>query len=188
MGYFLSYNLRRISIAPCRFVISTTSGAPPYSPSIVHGMVSRGVMYYGKTGKLRWEYTSPYTYTFLINGTNVMLKSSKKKDVIDIQSSRIFKEIARIMMNSVTGQCLSSKEDFAVTMFRSNDDKEWLAELVPQKKQMKQMFSLIRLHIDPKQNVVTKVDMTEKTGDSTSIQLMNTKINTPIDGKVFNLD
>ena len=27
-------------------------------------MVSRGKMYYQQSNKLRWEYTSPYTYTF----------------------------------------------------------------------------------------------------------------------------
>ena len=31
-------------------------------------MVSTGKMYYQQSDKLRWEYTSPYTYAFVLNG------------------------------------------------------------------------------------------------------------------------
>ena len=33
-------------------------------------MVSKGVMSYDHAGKLRWEYTSPYSYVFIINIVN----------------------------------------------------------------------------------------------------------------------
>lgn len=148
-------------------------------------MTSKGVMFYRKPNQLRWEYLSPYTYTFIFNDTKVLLKSSQKKDVIDVRSSQLFQEIARIMMNSVTGKCLSDKSNFAVTMYKAGD--EWTAKLVPQKKNMKQMFSTIILHINPKEGVVNKVEMTEKTGDSTVILLKNIVKNGKIDDKVFSI-
>lgn len=151
-------------------------------------MVSKGLMYLSNNGQLRWEYTSPYTYTFIYNGSKVLLKSTQKTDVIDVQSSRLFQEIGRIMMNSVTGQCLSSQEDFNVTMFLGTDGQEWIAQLVPLKKQMKQMFQTISLHISSEKGFVSMVEMTERTGDRTIIQLTNTKINAPIDEKIFMLN
>ena len=39
-------------------------------------MVSRGKMYYQQRDKLRWEYVSPYQYTFIINGSQVLLKNN----------------------------------------------------------------------------------------------------------------
>src|SRR5574344_2854073 len=38
-------------------------------------IVSRGKMYYKQNNALRWQYTSPYTYTFIINGGKVLMQS-----------------------------------------------------------------------------------------------------------------
>ena len=141
-------------------------------------MKSVGRMYYKGGRKLRWEYTSPYTYTFVLNGGNVILKSAKKTDVISVSSSKMFQQIARIMMNSVTGQCLKDKKDFKVTMYTSGS--EWIAKLV-------QMFASIVLHINPKSQMVTTVEMFEKTGDRTEIVMRNVRKNAVVSDAVFNV-
>lgn len=148
-------------------------------------MRSVGKMYYKGGKQLRWEYTSPYTYTFVLSGGKVTLKSARKTDVINVSSSKMFQQIARIMMNSVTGQCLKDKKDFKVTMYVSGS--EWLAKLVPLQKEMAQMFSAITLHIDPKSQMVTKVEMLEKSGDRTEIEMVNVRKNSAISDAVFNV-
>lgn len=50
----------------------------------------------------------------------------------------MFKEIARIMMNSVVGNCLNDKRDFKVSLTGSSS--EYIATLYPQQKQMKMLF------------------------------------------------
>ena len=35
-------------------------------------MTSNGVMYFKRDNKLRWQYTSPYDYVFIINGNQVV--------------------------------------------------------------------------------------------------------------------
>ena len=67
-------------------------------------MVSRGKMYYQQSDKLRWEYTSPYAYAFVLNGSRVLISKGNRNDVINVNQSKFFKEIARIMMNSVVGK------------------------------------------------------------------------------------
>lgn len=149
-------------------------------------MVSTGVMYYSQPAKLRWQYMTPYNYTFVINGTKVMMKTGGRKNVIDARQSKMFKEITQIMVNSVTGKCLSNKKEFKTTMYKSN--KEWTAHLVPMTKELKSMFKTIVLHISPKQGLVTQVDLVEKTGDITNITLSNYKTNAPINAKVFTVN
>ena len=61
-------------------------------------MVSNGKMYYQQSDKLHWEYTTPYSYTFILNGDKVLLKKGTRKDVIDVNKNKVFKEIARIMI------------------------------------------------------------------------------------------
>ena len=37
-------------------------------------MQSKGIMYFKQPDKLRWQYTSPYDYTFIMNGDKVTMK------------------------------------------------------------------------------------------------------------------
>lgn len=149
-------------------------------------MKSTGKMYCKNGNMLRWEYTSPYKYCFVLNGNKVMLKDAgNKTNVIDVKSSKLFQEITRIMMNSITGECLSRHEDFSVAMYKS--DKEWEARLTPLKKEMSKMFSLITLHINATEKRVTRVEMKERTGDVTDIYLQQVKENAPIADNIFSI-
>ena len=148
-------------------------------------MTSQGRMCYDASGKLRWEYTSPYTYTFILNGQQVHIQSAKNRQTIDIRQSRLFQGIAQVMMNSVTGRNLTSNKDFACTFYTQGD--VWVADLVPQRKEMKQMFSTIRLRFDSKRRMVSQVEMNEKRGDVTVITLKDIKTNEIINQNLFTL-
>lgn len=149
-------------------------------------MVSRGKMFYQQSNKLRWEYTYPYTYTFVLNGSRVLISKGKRNDVINVNQSKFFKEIARIMMNSVVGKCLTDSKDFKVSL--TGASAEYVATLYPQQKQMKQMFQKIILHFNKQNSTVSKVELIEKKGDRTIIELKNVKSNAPINAKVFGIN
>ena len=148
-------------------------------------MVSKGKMYYQKSDKLRWEYISPYNYTFILNGNNVLLKNKKRNDVIDVNQNKLFKEIAQIMMSSVVGNNLSDDKSFKTTI--SETSLEYVASMIPLRKNMKQMFKTIVIHFDKKKKYVTKVELLEKNGDKTIIELQNISINEAISADLFNI-
>ena len=146
-------------------------------------MVSKGRMWYQQKDKLRWEYTAPYTYTFILNGTKVMLRNNSRNDVIDTNQNKMFREIARIMMNSVVGKCLNDDKEYKVDI--KSVTNEYVATLTPLRKNMKQLFQKIVLHFDQRKNVVTKVELLEKNGDKTVIELKNIKTNHDVNSTVF---
>ena len=146
-------------------------------------MVSKGRMYYQQSDKLRWEYTAPYTYTFIINGTKVMMKNNRRNDVIDVNQNKVFREIARIMMNSVVGNSLNDSKDFKTAITASKD--QWIATLTPLRKDLKAMFQKITLYFDRQKQMVQKVELTEKKGDLTVIELINCRTNVPINPNTF---
>ena len=146
-------------------------------------MVAKGKMYYQQSDKLRWEYITPYSYTFILNGDRVLLKNRNRNDVIDVNRNKLFREIARIMMNSVTGGCLADDKDFKTTLSASGS--EWTATMTPLRKDMRQMFQKITLHLDKQKWTVTRVELTEKNGDRTSIELKNIVKNETIETKMF---
>ena len=149
-------------------------------------LVSKGRMWYQQPNRLRWEYLTPYTYTFVFNGAKVSLKKNNRNDVIDVNRNRMFKEIASIMMNSVVGKCLTDRKSFRTTV--KDTSAEWVATLVPLSKELKQMFTGIVLHFNKEKNVVVKVEMLEKNGDTTAIVLNNIIKNHKIDAKTFTVD
>lgn len=148
--------------------------------------VSRGRMSYARPGKLRWEYTAPYTYTFVLNGSSVKLVGQGRTDVIDTNQSKVFKEITRIMMNSVVGKYIDNDRDFKTTL--SETPTEWVATMVPQSKTLRQLFTQMVLHFDKQRALVSCVELTEKNGDRTVIELKNVRTNQPIDAKLFAVD
>ncbi len=149
-------------------------------------MVSKGKMYYQQSDKLRWEYSSPYAYAFVLNGSKVLISRGKRNDVVNVNQSKFFKEIARIMMNSVVGKCLTDTKDFKTNI--TGTQSEYIATLYPKQKQMQQMFQKIILHFNRQKSIVSKVELIEKKGDRTIIELLNVKTNAPIDAKVFTVN
>ena len=145
--------------------------------------VSHGKMYYQQSNKLRWEYTSPYSYTFILNNDQVLLKNKQRNDLIDVKQNKLFKEIVRIMMSSVVGNCLADDKNYKVSI--ATIGNEWVATLLPQRKDMKQMFQKLVLHFNAKKSVVNTVELFDKNGEKTIIELKNIRTNETITSNMF---
>lgn len=148
-------------------------------------MVSRGRMCYQQSDRLRWEYTKPYAYTFILNGNSVLMSKGGHRDVVDVNRNKVFREIAQMMMSSVVGTCLTDSKRFKVSM--TVDRQTCTATLLPQKKDVKAMFTRIVLVFNRKTSVVSKVTMYEKNGDRTEITLDNVRIGAAVSPTEFTI-
>ena len=148
-------------------------------------MTSNGVMYFKRDNKLRWQYTSPYDYVFIINGNQVSLKSQNSSQKIDTNKNKVFNQIAKVILNSITGRGLNNGTDFSCVMYKNG--ATYSAKLYPKKKELKQVYTVIELFFNSK-FMVTNVRMEEKTGDVTNIKLSNVKTNTSINEKYFSIN
>lgn len=148
-------------------------------------LVSRGKMYYSQPDKLRWEYVTPYSYIFIMNQNQILLKNSTRADVIDVNQNKIFKDISRLMMNSIMGDMLKDNTTFEISMASTKGG--YTATLIPIKREMKQMWTKLVLLFDAESLGVKRMEMYEKSGDCTIIELENVKINRAINSTLFNL-
>lgn len=146
-------------------------------------LISKGKMYYQQGNKLRWEYTSPYQYAFILNNDKVLIKNNQRNDVVDVKQNKLFKEITRIMMSSVVGNCLTDDKGFKTSIIANS--KDWIANLTPLRKDMKQMFQKMILHFNPQKAVVTSVELIERNGDKTDIELKNVRVNETLRADMF---
>lgn len=146
-------------------------------------MQSKGIMYFKRPNKLRWQYIAPYDYTFILNDDKVQIKSSKSTKNIDVQGNKMFRQITNIILNSVTGGSLKSSSDFNVEVYKK--DNTYFAKLFPKKKELKQLYQVIEIYFDSALTMVNSVRMVEKTGEETRVNLINTKLNIAVDDKMF---
>jgi outer membrane lipoprotein-sorting protein len=147
-------------------------------------VVSEGKMLYKQSDKIRWEYVKPYKYVFSMDGQNVNISYDDKQNKIPVKSSKMFSEISNIMIGGVNGSVLVNSKDFtAKFMVGTNDYK---ITLTPLKKEIKNLFSNVLLYINKTNSRINVIEMTEKSGDKTIINLRNIQINTPVSDEIFN--
>lgn len=149
-------------------------------------MTSKGKMWCTQPNRLRWEYLTPNTSAFILNNDKVLLKGSKRNHTINVNRNKMLRELTRLMIPNGLSKCLSEKKDFLMSVETAGNMH--ILTLLPQSKELKQMFTQITLYYDRGQSVVTKVEMWEKNGDSTSIELTSIKINSPINESVYSLN
>ncbi|MDR3260641.1 MAG: outer membrane lipoprotein carrier protein LolA, partial [Tannerella sp.] len=143
-----------------------------------------GKMLYKQTNKIRWEYTKPYTYVFATDGKDVYTHSGGgNTNKMPVKSSKLFSEISNIMIGGVSGNGLIDSPDFATQFGVGKDD--YRVTLTPLKKEVKDLFSAIQLYIRKTDYHIHAVELVEKSGDKTSIQLKNIQINTTLEDELF---
>ncbi|MCW3117763.1 MAG: outer rane lipoprotein carrier protein LolA [Chitinophagaceae bacterium] len=145
-------------------------------------IISKGKFFFRKQNAVRMEYTQPFQYLMIINGSKIYVKDNQKENKISAKSNKLFEQINKIMMDCVNGSALSST-DFTVKIFESNDT--YLAELSPVNKNLKTLFKNINLVVAKKDYAVTKIEMHEPSGDNTTISFVNREMNITIPDALF---
>ena len=133
-----------------------------YTKMLKEPQVSKGKMSCELPDKLRWEYTSPKASVIVMDGTNN-------------PNQRSWRGAATLIMNSVAGKCLTDGKSFQVSA--KEMPTEYVATLIPLKKDMTRMYSKLVLHFNIRLSTVTEVELHERSGDRTIIELHDIHIN-----------
>jgi len=133
--------------------------------------MSEGKMFCQQPDKLRWEYTSPRPSTLVLEGTEARLLKGNEQEA----RNKFIGEMARMIMNCVAGKNLTDNKTFQVSA--KEMPTEYVATLVPQRKDMKRLYTKLVLHYNLKQETVTEIELHEKNGDRTLIELHDISIN-----------
>ena len=133
--------------------------------------MSEGKMFCQQPDKLRWAYTSPRASTLVLEGTEARLRKGNEQEA----RNKFIGEMARMIMNCVAGKNLTDNKTFQVSA--KEMPTEYVATLVPQRKDMKRLYTKLVLHYNLKQETVTEIELHEKNGDRTLIELHDISIN-----------
>jgi outer membrane lipoprotein carrier protein len=150
---------------------------------LAESVVSKGNLVYKKENKLCWEYLSPYYYLFALNGDKVYIKNDKSISQFDTKSNALFKEISLLLVNSISGAGLIDPKKFDVDFYENT--KTLQARLIPKNKTLKSLLSTITLYFGKTTYLVFTIEMTEPSGDTTTIVFSDVKLNEPISDEKF---
>jgi outer membrane lipoprotein-sorting protein len=145
-------------------------------------ITSKGKFWYKKTNMLRMEYTQPFSYLMIINKDNVFIKDGQKENKVSTRSSKVFKQINKIVIDCIQGTALSSG-DFKPAVYENKGT--YLVSLSPADKQLREFFKTIEITVDKKDYSVNTIEMLESSGDSTILHFTNKEINANIQDAIF---
>jgi len=145
-------------------------------------VISRGTFLFKKENKVRMEYTQPFKYLLIINGDKVIIKDQQKSNSFSAGSNKLFSAINNIIIDCVKGTALENK-NFTHKLF--SGEKNYLIQLSPVKKDLKEFFTSINIYLDKNDYSVANIDMIEPSGDNTFITFINKSINVNIPDAEF---
>jgi outer membrane lipoprotein-sorting protein len=148
-------------------------------------ITSKGRFWFMKQNKVRMEYSSPYKYLMVIHGEKMMVKDDVKTTTLSSRNNKMLEYVNRIIIDCVQGTAIDSR-DFKNRIFENNGN--FLIEMAPVKKEMRDYFSAISLYIDKGDYSVSRMDMTEPGGDNTIFTFINRKFNEAIPDSLFRVD
>lgn len=144
-------------------------------PLMDEPQVSSGKMLYRQPSSLKWVYTEPFIYSITFDNDNISVDTGQGQTEIGSDASRMFKGLAGIVLGCMSGENLKDKRLFQTTV--TELDNEWVAVLVPQRREMKRVFSEIVMVFDPATSLLKRLDMKDQNGGSTAIEISNVSIN-----------
>ncbi len=147
-------------------------------------ITSKGKFWFKKPNMVKMEYVSPYKYLMIINQDKMIVRDETKTTTLSSRSNKLLEYVNKIIIDCVQGTAIDS-EDFIVTVYEN--EKQYLLEMVPVKKEMKEYFANIRLTIDKADYSVQRMDMIEPNGDNTLFTFLNKRFNENITDTFFTI-
>ena len=144
---------------------------------------SKGLFYFQKEDKIRWEYQEPTLYIIVINNDRIYIDNNREKKSYDSNSGKGFKTLNKMIIKCMDGS-ISSDPDYEVNYYSSNSG--YRISLVPKSKALKSFVQEINLFLDGTDFTVRSIKLLESdAGDYTFIQFEQNKYNQTIDPSIF---
>lgn len=145
-------------------------------------IVTKGVFYFKKEDKIRWEYKDPFNYVIILNGGKLLIDDNGNKNEMDLSNNQTFREINSMLTRTLQGDILAKDDRFSYQLFENKDFV--MVKLEPTTEAFKNYINAIKVYFDKKDMMVARVDMLEGE-DLTKITFQNRQINVNLPQNLF---
>ncbi|WP_121665285.1 LolA family protein [Mesonia aquimarina] len=142
---------------------------------------SSGKFFYQEPKQIKWKYEQPLAYSIRFLEDKILLSQQGNTQEVDANSNALLKQLSEFLSESITGKILES-DAFTITYFKHNGT--YSAQLNPNEKELKEVFSRIILHFEERY-LINKIELIDPNEDTTIIELNNVKLNTSLEQNTF---
>ena len=146
-------------------------------------IVTYGKMTLKSPNMLSWKYNKPYHYSIVFKENKIFINDQGKKSTVDAKS-KTFEKINKLIVGSASGKMFDDPE-FIVRYFKTGSTN--IARFIPKSQQLLKYIKQVELVFPKNQSTVSQVNMLEASGDTTTINFKNTKVNAPVSNADFSL-
>ena len=145
-------------------------------------IVTKGNLVFKTPDLVKWEYVEPFKYSVIFKNESLFVDDDGEKSDINLSSSKLFKQLNHLIINSVKGDMFNDKE-FKIDYIKIgvNFDIHFKPLNSKIEKYIKEFVILFS-----SKGEVLQIKMIEPTDDFTKIVFKNRVINKPISDAVFN--
>ena len=130
---------------------------------------------------VKWEYVKPFKYSVLFKDEKLFINDEGNKSNIDIGSSKMFKQLNKLIINSIKGDMFDEGE-FNIEYFKS--EKNNVVHFSPKDEKFAKYIKTFHITFNDHGDVVA-VKMIEPSEDYTKIIFTNKELNKPLPDAIF---
>ncbi|MDO5986950.1 outer membrane lipoprotein carrier protein LolA [Flavivirga amylovorans] len=145
-------------------------------------ITSSGKLSFKSPNMVKWEYLTPFKYAVLFKNETLFINDEGKKSNIDIGSSKMFKQLNTLIINSVKGD-LFDENEFDITYFKDGVNSK--VYFNPKDKKFSKYIKAFQILFNEEGDVV-ELKMIEPSEDYTKIVFSNRIVNTNLSDAIFN--
>lgn len=142
---------------------------------------SKGRLAFKTPDRVKWEYTSPFTYIVIFKNETLHINDNGNKSSMDMGSNAIFKQLNQLITASIKGDLFDAAE-FKATYLKLQDKSE--VHFEPNDPQFREFIKSFQIIFNDS-GEVQEVKMIEPSEDYTQIVFSNRATNQTIPDAVF---
>ena len=144
-------------------------------------IVTKGKLAFKAPELVKWAYKDPFEYSVIFKKGMLYINDEGNKSNVDIGSSKMFKQLNRLIVSSVNGD-MFDEQTFNITYYKEKDNAQ--VHFVPKDEKLKKYIAAFEITFNKKGEVAT-VKTIEPSEDYTLIKFSNRKTNIVLSDEVF---
>jgi outer membrane lipoprotein-sorting protein len=146
-----------------------------------NNIITSGKLMFKAPDLVKWSYVEPFKYSVLFKNENLYINDEGQKSDINLSSSKLFKRLNHLIINSVKGDMFDENE-FRIAYYKINT--HYNVYFSPLNDKISKYIKEFRILFNTKGEVL-EIKMVEPTDDYTKIVFNNRVINKSIPDAVF---
>lgn len=144
-------------------------------------IITNGELVFKAPDLVKWNYSKPFQYSVIFKNESLFINDEGKKSDINLSSSKLFKKLNHLIVNSVKGDMFNDDE-FKISYFKMDNNSD--IHFSPLNEKISKYIKEFHIQFNPKGDVI-QIKMIEPSDDYTKIVFSNRTINKTVSDAEF---